>query len=238
VLAPDKLASGMTDGPPSADDFTIEAQVVHMAAFIRTLGLERVHLVGQSRGAYLAARLALEQPGLARTLVLVNSQTIAPEEGEYSRQAFEARRKVLFAGRPADERGAFRFTQEKLSFSAAHITDEFVEIAAYMESLPRAAQTRQRWASGGEARFEASLDAQKEETLRWLRAGRLDVPTLVCWGRNDPSAILAQGLALFELLCAGNPHTRMWIVNQAGHFPYREHPDEWVRMVTSFVDSW
>src|SRR4051794_11952078 len=97
VFAPDKLASGMTDNPLSPDDYTIEAQVAHMARFIQTLGLERVHLVGQSRGAYLAARLALEHPRLAKTLVLVDSQTIAPEVGAFSRDAFEARRRVLFA---------------------------------------------------------------------------------------------------------------------------------------------
>lgn len=235
VFAPDKLASGMTDNPPDPADYTIQAQVAHMAGFLRTLGLERVHLVGQSRGAYLAARLALEQPGLARSLVLVDSQTIAPEVGAFSREAFDARRRVLFAGRPDDLREAFRFTQAKLSYSPAHISDEFIEIAAYMEALPKARETLRCWQQGGEARFEASLDQQKVETLRWLAEGRLQVPTLVTWGRDDPSAILAQGVALFDLLCERNAQTRMWIFNQAGHFPYREHPAEWVRIVTAFV---
>lgn len=238
VFAPDKLGSGMTGNPARLTDYTIQAQVAHAHAFARAMGLARVHLVGQSRGAYLAARLALEHPDLARTLVIVNSQTIAPEEGEFSRAAFEARRQRLFAGRPADVRGAFRFTQAALSDSPDHITDEFVEIAASMESQPKAQETQRQCAAGGLARFEASLDAQKGETLRWLAEGRLQVPVLVCWGRNDPSAILPQGLALFDLLSQRNPRTRMWIVNRAGHFPYREHPEEWARTVTAFATGW
>jgi pimeloyl-ACP methyl ester carboxylesterase len=30
----------------------------------------------------------------------------------------------------------------------------------------------------------------------------------------------------------------MYIFNQAGHSPYREHPDEFNAVVTSFVDFW
>ena len=57
-------------------------------------------------------------------------------------------------------------------------------------------------------------------------------------GQNDPLAPLTCGQALFELLVATTPRARMYIFNQAGHYPYREHPDEFNAVVTSFVDFW
>ena len=45
-----------------------------------------------------------------------------------------------------------------------------------------------------------------------------------------------QGLAI--VLSEQNARTRMLIVNKAGHFHYREYPDEWVRNVLNFLGYW
>ena len=63
----------------------------------------------------------------------------------------------------------------------------------------------------------------------------LTMPTLVYWGADDPLAILAQGLALFDLIREHSPRAHMHIINHAGHFNYREYPEEWNRVVTNFV---
>ena len=228
VFAPDKLASGMTDNPLSAADYTIEAQVAHMYGFIARSAWSACTWSASPaaptwRRGWHWSILSSRRPScwwIARR---------SPPRSGRSRGRRSRRDGGCCSPAAADVRESFRFTQAKLSYSPDHITDEFVEIAAYMEALPKARETLRCWQEGGEARFEASLDRQKEETLRWLAEGWPQVPTLVVWGRNDPSAVLAQGVALFELLCERNAATRMWIVNQAGHFPYREHPAEWAR---------
>ena len=53
VFAPDKLASGMTGNPEEDRDYSLEGEVRHMVQFIRTLGLDEIHLIGQDRGAHL-----------------------------------------------------------------------------------------------------------------------------------------------------------------------------------------
>jgi pimeloyl-ACP methyl ester carboxylesterase len=35
-----------------------------------------------------------------------------------------------------------------------------------------------------------------------------------------------------------NPRARMLIVNDAGHFHYREHPEEFARNVINFATAW
>ena len=66
VLAADKLGSGMTGNPKTDDGFTIQNQVAHMWGFVEALGLDKVHMVGQSRGGYLAGRVTLEHQDRVR----------------------------------------------------------------------------------------------------------------------------------------------------------------------------
>ena len=60
LYAFDQAGFGNTDNPA---DYSMEYRVAHARAFIDALKLERFHLIGNSMGAYIAARIALEDPG-------------------------------------------------------------------------------------------------------------------------------------------------------------------------------
>ena len=57
VYAYDQAGYGRTDNPT---DLGIEYRVTHAKAFINALKLDRYHVIGNSVGGYIAARLALE----------------------------------------------------------------------------------------------------------------------------------------------------------------------------------
>ena len=239
VFAADKLASGLTDNPKAEDGYSIQGQVAHWWAFMRAVGLgdAEFHILGQSRGGYLAARTALEHPEQVKSLTVVDSATLAPEDG----QGAERRRRLLGneeSDLGPDTRTRMREHWTRMSFNPEHVTDEFVEAAAYMESAPKAQATRRAWQNGGSERFAATLKTQKEETLDWFRQGKLQKPILLYWGRNDPTAVLPLGLALYDLVAEANDRTRMFIVNRAGHFHYREYPDEFNLNITTFIRYW
>jgi pimeloyl-ACP methyl ester carboxylesterase len=223
----------MTEGPRDVSGFTIQAQVEHFYQVLRTLGVERAHLVGQSRGGYVVTRLALEHPELAKTLVVVDTSTLAPDVGD-----LDERRSNLFAPAPTDRRERHRFRLAQMSHDPSHLTDEFIDAALLMDDLPQSQATRQLWRGGGEAQFNRSLALEKAETLAWLEQGRLTLPVLVYWARNDPSALLEQGYRLFELIAAQNERTRLYVTNAAGHFHYREQPFEFCRVVSEFIAAW
>jgi 2-hydroxy-6-oxonona-2,4-dienedioate hydrolase len=238
VLAPDRFGHGMTENPKG--EYTVTAEMEHLYGFIKVMKLDKLHIMGQSTGAYHAARVTLEHPDIVRTLILCDSATLSPPIGNV-----EERRAAIGLGTGAGARspGAtaadqFRFSMEALSKNKGHITDEFVAVAAYMASLPNGQKTDAAMRGETAKRYEEIIAKGASEMRGWIKEGKLQTPTLLYWGKNDPSAILAVGLALFDMIAEKNPRARMLIVNDAGHFHYREHPEEFARNVINFATGW
>jgi 2-hydroxy-6-oxonona-2,4-dienedioate hydrolase len=204
VLAPDRLGHGMTENPNG--DYSVTAEMEHPYNFIKVMKLERFHIMGQSTGAYHAARMTLEHPEMIKTLILADSATLSPAIGNVAE-----RRAAIGLGTGAGARspGAtvrdqFRFSMEALSKNRGHITEEFVPAAAYMASLPNGQKTDAAMRGDAAKRYEEIISKGAEEMRRWIKEGRLQTPTLLYWGKNDPSAIPVVGLALFDMLSEKN----------------------------------
>jgi 2-hydroxy-6-oxonona-2,4-dienedioate hydrolase len=232
VFAMDKLGMGYTDNPKTDKDYTIGAVVNHAYDFLETLELDQVNLVGQSRGGYLVARLALEHPEIVKNLVIVDSGSMSPGSGaEGSFNHDLTKRNPAQVG----TKEHIRYIYEAQAFSASHITEEWLENMQKMARLPKFAEMQAKMRDLRSA-FYADFDLAKAETLAWLQEGRLRTPTLVIWGLNDPSAPLNPGLELFRLISAHATRAEMHIFNHAGHHSFREHPDEFNRVITNFVE--
>jgi len=68
-----------------------------------------------------------------------------------------------------------------------------------------------------------------------LYAGKNDV---LDWAANDETAKLQRELALFDVLAAKNTKVRMIILNNGGHFMYREYPEQFNQDLIGFVEYW
>jgi pimeloyl-ACP methyl ester carboxylesterase len=66
---------------------------------------------------------------------------------------------------------------------------------------------------------------------RWLH--RIDIPTLLLWGKHDGIVSTAYG----EAWHAEIPGARMEVIADAGHFPHWEQPLEFADRLTRFIDS-
>ena len=150
---------------------------------------------------------------------------------------YTARREGMHRELPKDEREAVTRGLHRLSFSRAHISDELIDATLLIQRTPKMLAWKGRWATE-EAAFMADYELTKRETLQALEAGEVQVPVMLHWGKNDPTAIVEQGRALFDLLAATNPRLRMIELNHAGHFHFREYPDEFVDNVTRFIQRW
>lgn len=65
------------------------------------------------------------------------------------------------------------------------------------------------------------------------RLHRIDVPTLLLWGLQDRIVTPDYGRAY----AAQIPGAKFALIDQAGHFPHIERPEEFARQVLSFVTA-
>jgi 2-hydroxymuconate-semialdehyde hydrolase len=109
IYAFDQPGFGRTDNPT---DYSLDARFAHARAFVDAMKIERYHVMGNSMGAYLAARLALEDPR-ARRLVLVSSNTLAPKGSPESQAKSKKHAEELRAYTPSYE-NMLKMTQRTL----------------------------------------------------------------------------------------------------------------------------
>ena len=120
VYALDKIGQGYTDNPKHESDYVMETTVWHLRAFLAAVGIQAAHLAGHSRGGYTIARLALEDPELAKSLIIVDSGTLMDKSrGWYNRVASEAEA-------CEDEKEAIKYLIAANSYGVGHVTEEWL----------------------------------------------------------------------------------------------------------------
>jgi 2-hydroxy-6-oxonona-2,4-dienedioate hydrolase len=228
VFAIDRIGQGFTDNP-APGNYTIESIIAHIRGFIAKMNLSGVHLVGHSRGGYMSMRITLEDPGAVRTITIVDSATTSPR-----RNGFRERLRAN-AHKDRRSREGIAWITEEFSFSRDLITKEWMDVREAVAKQPKNDVAVAEVTAIYDSEFVPGLEVHKDETLGWIRDGKLKTPTLLVWGKNDPSAMLEGGLELLDIVAGSTPDAQMHIFNQAGHYCYREHPSEFANVVTTFI---
>jgi pimeloyl-ACP methyl ester carboxylesterase len=186
-------------------------------------------------GAFLAARIALDHPELVRTLVLVDTNTTAPDDPRHPWTAFY---EDLAAKMPpgAPTRETVRMEPEAQSFSTEHVTDDWVDRMTAFVTSPKNREALELRHDVREGWMGSILPARKK-ILEDIDAHGLPVPTLVIWAWNDLSAPWPLATALFERIVEKTTHAELHLFSHAGHYVYRERPREFERLLDAFCGS-
>ncbi len=229
VYAIDRLGQGFTDNPRSEEEYVIGATVDHLHGFIQAADIGRAHLAGHSNGGYNVCRLALEHPEDVLSLIIVDSATMVRNAPAwYEKMEQEARSK----GSP---REANRHRMVANSFGSEHVTEQWLDASVEIEELPKFKEAAAKM-EALRPQFQQDRAERQMETHAWIKAGRLKMPTLLMWGYNDPSAKLDPvGFELMNLIFPNVPQSQMRVLNRAGHYCYREQPEQFVAAVKGFI---
>ena len=232
VVAVDKLGQGYTGNPKTDADYTMHSVVQHLGGFINKMGLKECHLVGHSRGGYVAARLTLEQPHLIASCTCVDSNTLAPGVGM---------NEVVLANPPHPplSRECQRWVLERYSYGHEHIDDDWLDVLVDIGKQPkhRKAVSKLEVEKLKTRQFLPGLSADRADTFSRIRDTGMRRPTMVMWGYNDPTALLEQGQRLFDLIASTERRAYMHILNRAGHFSMREQADNFNAVLDGFIHS-
>jgi 2-hydroxy-6-oxonona-2,4-dienedioate hydrolase len=225
VIAVDRLGQGYTDNPKRIEDYTMKAVGKHVHDFIKILGLGEVHLVGHSRGGYVACRATLDYPDIVKTCIIIDSGTLAP--GTTPMHDIMAD-----APQPQLTRESQRWVLQRYSFGHEHIDDEWVNALAAVAAAPKYQEARTLVEKSD---YAANLQREKVETFELIQTRGMQKPTLVIWSLNDPTAVIDRGHLLFKTIAEKETRAQMHIFNKSGHFTYREHPEAFNAVLKSWV---
>ena len=225
TLMVDQPGFGKSGRPPvTGSYFTFSANA--LAALLTGLGIERVHLIGNSLGGGTAVRFALEYPERAGRLVLMGPgglslNLFAPDPTEGVRRLME------FSAPPGPTREKLEAFLRTLVFDQRLVTDELIDERFAAASDPGALAAM--------AAMGASfLDpAHAEEALLWRDAHRLRQRVLLVWGREDRVNPLDGALVALKTIRRCQLH----VFSGCGHWAQLEKFDEFNRLVMGFLEG-
>jgi 2-hydroxy-6-oxo-6-(2'-carboxyphenyl)-hexa-2,4-dienoate hydrolase len=227
VHALDMLGHGLTEKPQI--DYSVEALGEHVLGFLDAIGARSAHLVGQSLGGWVAAWLAVHHPERVASLTSVTGAGLQlPGDGaeltaRIGRQVGDATRRAL----DQPTRAKVRTRLEWLMHDPAVVTDELVETRFRMYTRPDFAAVANRLVDAFTAR------PRPEEMLTAEALARISSPTLILWTRQNPTMPWEVGERASRIV----PGAAWYLMEDAGHWPQYEKPQEFLRVVGGFLRS-
>jgi pimeloyl-ACP methyl ester carboxylesterase len=228
VVAPDLLGHGRSE--KGVGDYSLGSLASSLRDLLLALGHDRATVVGQSLGGGVAMQLAYQFPERCVRLVLVSSGGLGREVNPL----------LSLLSLPGSE--------AVLSLACSAPVVRAIEGAAGLASrvgLQPAPVITELW------RSYASLGDEdtRRSFLRTLRAvvdrggqavsaaNRLhlaaEVPTLIVWGGADPIIPVEHAYEAHE----GIEGSRLEIFENVGHYPHVEAPEQFVALLTEFIET-
>jgi 4,5:9,10-diseco-3-hydroxy-5,9,17-trioxoandrosta-1(10),2-diene-4-oate hydrolase len=221
TLLVDQPGFGASDKPPVVGNYYRHA-ADHVVALLDELGIERVHLLGNSLGGGTAMRLALTYPDRVGRLILMGPGGLSlnlfhadPTEG--------VQRLMDFGANPSRE--ALRAFISTMVVDQSLVTDELVE-ERYADATAPGAQDAMRQMGMSFWNPETA-----EDGMLWREAHRLRKHTLLTWGREDRVNPLDGALVALKLI----PKASLHVFPNCGHWAQIEAAEEFAEVATAFL---
>lgn len=190
-----------------------------LKALLDAIGLDRVHIIGNSMGGHSAVAFALANPVRVNKLVLMGGGTGGPSQ--FVPMPTEGIKLIGTLYREPTIENLKRM-MNVFVFDTSSLTD-----ALYQARLNNMLDRRDHLEN-----FVKSVVANPKQFPDYgSRLGEIASPALIIWGRDDRFVPMDVGLRLLW----GMPNAEMHIFNRCGHWAQWEHADKFNRMVVDFL---
>lgn len=228
VIAPDLLGHGSSDKPRA--DYSVGGYANGMRDLLTVLGVDSATVVGHSFGGGVAMQFAYQYPERTERLVLVGSGGLGPDVSP-------AIRAITTPG--------FHQVMGLLSAPGLrHVTTATLRLLA-RSRMPQArdlGEVADIYDSFKDPRTRAAIRHVVRAVVDWRgqivtmsdRAYLTEaMPMCVIWGADDMVIPVSHASNASALA----PSARIEVVPNAGHFPHRDHPERFVKIVRDFMRS-
>ncbi|CAD5109638.1 alpha/beta fold hydrolase [Zestomonas carbonaria] len=216
VIAVDLPGFGDSSKPNASYD--VGSQVERLAAFTKSLGIDRLHLVGNSMGGHISALYAARYPDQVLTVALFdNAGVTSPRPSELIQRLERGEPNPLIVDEPGDFDQLLEFV--------------FVDPPALPEKAKEYLAERAITSSSNNRRiFQQLLDRYipLEPELPKIQA-----PTLLLWGDRDRLLDVSSIEVMKPLL----QKPTVVIMKNCGHAPMLERPQETAEHYLAFLAS-
>ena len=216
VIAPD--LPGFGESSPAPDGvYTIRAQAERLKAFLQALGIKSLHLGGKSMGGKIAGAYASLYPEDLRSLLLIApGGIISSEPSEMFLLLKDGKPNPLVAENVEDYERLLDFVFVKKPFIPRAIKKHLIQEAIEHQSINRKIFKQLR----------SSSDPPLEDMLKGV-----PVPTLIVWGGQD-RVLHVSGAKILKAIMS---NAKTEVMNDVGHLPMIEKPEETAALYSGFI---
>ena len=228
VIAPDLLGHGLSDKPRA--DYSVGGYANGMRDLLTVLGIDRATVIGHSFGGGVAMQFAYQFPERTERLLLVASGGLGPEVTPAIRAiTTPGFHQVMGLLTLPGVRHAGKAGLRALSRSSLKHTRDLDEVAEIYDSFkdPHARHAIRHV-------VRAVVDWRGQIVTMADRAYLTDaMPMCVVWGRDDKVIPVRHASNAAQLA----PKARVEVIPNAGHFPHKDHPHRFAKIVHEFIRS-
>ncbi len=235
VVFYDQLGCGLSAiGEPRPALWTVDLFVEEVDAVRAALGLDRIHLLGQSWGGMLAMEYMLRQPAGVVSLTVASSPASMVQwvaEANRLRQELPPEvRETLLRHEAAGTTASPEYEAAVTAFYDRHVCrvvpnpDYVARSFAKLAAAPEVYHTM-----NGPSEFHVVGTLKEWDIID--RLGEIDVPTLVTSGRFDEATPEIAGT-----VHRGIPGSVWVLFEESSHMPHAEEPERYLATVADFLD--
>ena len=206
VIAPDLPGFGESRWHPNWD-YSLFPQRDRLASLVQALGLEQIHLIGNSMGGHLSTLYAYKYPYDVMSLTLLdNAGVVSPVQSDFQRALAQGENPLVI--RSLDD------------------FDRLLDYAAYEKPfIPWPvkgvlAQRAMERAEENQSIFNAIVSDPSTSLEPLL--GQIEIPVLIIWGEHDRILDVSSVEKMQPLL----PQAEVVIMEDTGHVPMLERPSD------------
>ena len=233
VIFYDQLGCGLSDHPHDPDLWHVPLFVEEVAAVRDALGLERVHILGQSWGGMLGMEYALTQPDGLASLIVANSPASMTQWVEEANRLRTELPKDVQQALTRHEQAGTTDTPEYEAAVNVYYERHLCRVIPFPDSINRTiaqmvADPEVYHTMNGPSEFYV-VGRLKNWDIRH-RLPEITIPTLVLSGRHDEATPL-----IAETVHKGIPNSEWVLFEDSSHTPHIEETERYLQVVEEFL---